>query len=244
MPNAVRSAMVLAAFASIANAGPPSQTDDPEPTDFRHYEIYFFAAGTQVRNGDSAAAGIDFNYGATPDLQLTAVFPLEREHERDVGASTGLGNIELAAKYRFMHQAEDGWDVAVFPRAFLPSGSSSVGADHFSLLVPVWLQKDFGSWSTFGGGGCVLNHGGGEARNFCVSGWALTRQIQEKLQIGAELVHSTADTRGGHASTGVGAGVRYDLTDHYHLMAYAGPGLQHAAENGEYSWYAAILLTL
>ena len=244
MPNAARSAMVLAGFASTAIAGPPYQTDDPEPTDFRHYEIYFFAAGTHLPDADSSAAGIDFNYGATPDLQLTAVFPLEREQERGAGAATGLGNVELAAKYRFLHQADSGWDASIFPRVFLPSASSEVGDDHFSLLVPLWVQKDFGSWSTFGGAGCVLNHGGAEARSFCMGGWALTRQIQEKLQIGAELVHSTADTRAGHAATGIGAGMRYDLTDNYHLMAYAGPGLQYAAENGEYSWYAAILLTL
>ena len=31
------------AFAATLHAGPPFQTDDPEPVDFRHYEFYTFA---------------------------------------------------------------------------------------------------------------------------------------------------------------------------------------------------------
>jgi hypothetical protein len=68
--------------------------------------------------------------------------------------TAGLGNVELAAKYRFLHQDTVGWDVAVFPRVFLPSGSGIVGDNRASLLLPVWVQRDWTSaWSTFGGGG-------------------------------------------------------------------------------------------
>ena len=35
----------------------------------------------------------------------------------------------------------------------------------------------------------------------------------------------------------------YDLDENYHLMAYAGPGLQDTAQTGRYDWYAALLLT-
>lgn len=239
----VGTALILGGLTAIANAGPPYQSDDPEPTEYKHYEIYLFAAGTQARDGDSAAAGIDFNYGATPDLQLTAVFPVEYEHADGGGTASGLGNIELAAKYKFLHQAEFGWDVAVFPRVFLPSASSRVGDSHTSVLLPIWLQRDFGEWSTFGGGGCVVSRGA-DTVDFCLGGWALARQVAPHLQVGAELVHSAADAPGGRASTAVGAGLRYDVNDNYHLLAYFGPTLQNAAQNGDYTWYASILLTL
>ena len=37
---------VLCAGATVpALAGPPYETDDPEPTAYRHYEIYVFSAG-------------------------------------------------------------------------------------------------------------------------------------------------------------------------------------------------------
>ena len=225
-----------------ALAGPPYISDDPVPTDYGHYEIYLYANGTDTGSGMSGASGIDFNYGATPDLQLTAVVPIAYDRPTAGSSATGLGNVELAAKYRFAHQANVGWDVAVFPRVFLPSGSDAVGEDHASFLLPLWLGRDWDEWSTFGGGGCVINRGG-DSQDFCLVGWALLRQVHANLQLGAELVHETADTKGGHASTSIGGGLRYDLSEHYHLLAYAGPGLQNAAETGRYSWYASILFT-
>jgi hypothetical protein len=34
---------------SPAMAGPPYVSDDPEPTDYRHFEIYTFSNGTATR---------------------------------------------------------------------------------------------------------------------------------------------------------------------------------------------------
>jgi hypothetical protein len=237
-------AMLLAsvtALAGAAVAGPPYVSDDAEPTDFKHCEILLFANGTSTRDGTSGTSGIDFNYGATPNLQLTAVIPVAYDSRSGASTVSGLGNIEVAAKYRFLHNSPRGWDVAVFPRLFLPSVSTQVGERHSSLLLPVWLQRDWERWSTFGGGGCVINRGG-DSQGFCLASWALARQVLPNLQLGAEFVHQTPDTRGGRASTRMGAGLRYDLNDNYHLLAYAGPGLQNAAETGRYSWYASLLL--
>ena len=225
-----------------AQAGPPFVSDDPEPTDYQHYEIYFFANGSSAADGTTGESGVDFNYGALPDLQLTAVVPMAYSLPRDAANAVGFGNVEFAAKYRFLHQKEIGWDIAVFPRVFLPSGSSRVGDNRPALLLPLWFEKDWGDWSTFGGGGCQLQHGD-DARNFCMAGWALTRQILPDLQLGVEIVHQTPDTKHGHASTGIGAGFRYDLSEHYHLLGYYGPGLQATATNARHSWYASILFT-
>jgi hypothetical protein len=232
----------LASSAIPAFAGPPYVTDDPEPTDLGHYEIYAFAGGSSARDGSGGAGGIDFNYGAAPDLQLTAVLPLAWDSPNGGGGSAGLGNIELAAKYKFLHQDDVGVDVAFFPRIFLPAGSSAVGERHASLLLPLWIGRSWGVWSTFGGGGCTLNRGG-DSQDFCQLGWALTNQVTPSLQIGAEIYHQSADMRGGRASTGLGFGATYDLSENFHLMASAGPGIQNAAETGEVSWYVAMLMT-
>ena len=85
---------------------------------------------------------------------------------------------------------------------------------------------------------------GGDSRDFCMVGWVVTRQMRPKLQLGAEIVHQTPASRDGRTSTGLGAGLRYNLNANYHLLAYAGPGLQNAAATGRYSWYASLLLTL
>jgi outer membrane putative beta-barrel porin/alpha-amylase len=227
---------------SAAEAGPPYVSDDPEPTDDGHYEIYLFDQGTSAQRGVNGAFGVDFNYGAAPDLQLTAVLPLAYAHESAGSDLVGIGNVELAAKYRFLHQGEGGWDAAFFPRVLLPSASALVGEKHVSLLLPLWLEHDWGKWSTFGGGGCTLGHGG-DSQDFCLAGWALTRQVLPALQLGIEVVHQTADTKGGRADTALGGGLRCDLSETYHLLASAGPKLQNAAETGRMSWYASLLVT-
>jgi len=58
-------------------AGPPYVTDDPEPTDTGHWENYLYTetahvAGQTVR----PEAGIEINYGAFADTQLTWSLPL------------------------------------------------------------------------------------------------------------------------------------------------------------------------
>src|SRR5882757_9960335 len=186
---------LLTLFAEPAVAGPPFVSDDPEPTDTGHFEIYTFDNGTNTRAGTAGEAGIDFNYGAARDLQLTTTLPAGYNDTVGGGTRVGLGNVELAAKYRFLHQDGFGVDVSVFPRVFLPSGSGTIGDNHASLLLPIWVQKDFGKqWSAFGGGGCTFNEV--RAADFCQAGAVVTYQVLPKLQIGGELFHQTADSQG------------------------------------------------
>jgi hypothetical protein len=234
-------ATALAALAAAARAGPPYLSDDPEPTDYRHFEIYAFDNGKATRSDTSGEAGIDFNYGAAPDLQLTAVLPAG--YDSAGGMTTiALGNIELAAKYRFLHQETNGIDASIFPRVFLPSGAVAVGPTHASFFLPIWLEKDWGPWSVFGGGGCEFNRSG-NSLNFCQVGSVLARQVLPDLQLGFELFHQTPDTKGSGATTSIGVGIRYDVSDTYHLLAYGGPGIQNAAATDLFSWYAAMLFT-
>ena len=59
-------AMLAASVTPPALAGPPYVSDDPEPTDYRHFEIYAFTSGTRTIDGTSGQGGVDFNYGAAP----------------------------------------------------------------------------------------------------------------------------------------------------------------------------------
>ena len=233
---------LLAAIGYPAKAGPPYLSDDPEPTDYRHFEIYTFSNGVATQEGITGEGGIDFNYGGAPNLQLSATLPVAYDFAVSGPALGGLGNIELAAKYRFLTQESFGLDVAIFPRVFLPSVSSNVGEQHASFLLPVWLEKDWGQWSAFGGGGCEVNRGG-DSQDFCLAGLVVTRQITSAVQVGLEVFHQTSDIIGGAATTSVGTGVRYDLNDHFHLLGYVGRGIQNAQETDRLNWYTSILFT-
>jgi hypothetical protein len=229
-------------LAQNAMAGPPYVSDDPEPTDYKHFEIYTFTSGTTTRDGTAGQSGIDFNYGAAPNLQLTATLPEGYSLPATGGTSIAASNIELAAKYRFLHQDSFGLDVSIFPRVFLPSGSNLVGDNRVSLLLPVWIQKDWSSgWSAFGGGGCMLSER--RAVDFCQMGAVLNYQLLPKLQVGAEIFHQTADAGGKPATSSVGVGWRYDLNDTYHLLGYIRRGIENASETDRYSWYTSVLFT-
>ena len=241
-PSGACAGLVLVLLTRSAIAGPPYVSDDPEPTEYKHFEIYTFTNGMTARDGTAGQSGIDFNYGAAPDLQLTATVPVGFDRPAGAATSVGLSNIELAAKYRFLHQDSFGLDVSIFPRVFLPSGSNTVGDNRVSLLLPVWVQKDWsGGWSAFGGGGCTVSER--RAIDFCQAGAVLTYQLLPKLQVGAEIFHQTADAGGLPATSSVGVGLRYDLNDNYHLLGYVRRGIENANETDRYSWYASVLFT-
>ena len=236
---ALLGALALAAVPTGALAGPPFVTDDPVPTDLGHWEIYNFASLARVDGATGGQAGLDLNYGGFKDVQLTAVLPLG--YDTSAGRSVGVSNIELAAKFRVLHQVEGAAtpDLAIFPRIFTPTGGRRFGTGHAQLLIPVWAGKDFGPWSVFGGGGYEINPGAGN-RNFWLSGVGVTRALSKRLSVGVEAYHHTPDASDGGAFTGVNLGALYKLSDHWSVIGSGGPGLQNANREGRYAFYAAL----
>lgn len=230
--------LLLTASGSV-QAGPPYISDDPEPTDTGHWEIYHFGLGTRTFGVTAGQAGMDINYGAYKDLQLTAVIPADFQQGPTSGV--GVGDIELAAKYRFLHQADGDLtpDVAFFPRLFLPTANRTFGSGRLDVFLPVWAEKDFGDWSLFGGGGYTINPGPGQ-RNFWLDGAVLQRTITDRLSLGLEVYHQTATAIGSPALTGINLGLTYKLFDHWSLLAAGGPLLGRTGPSASYSFYLSL----
>ena len=91
----------------------------------------------------------------------------------------------------------------------------------------------------FGGGGFQLNPGAGN-RDFWTGGVAVTRQVTERLYLGAEITHQSRDSEDGRDFTGANLGVIYKLSDHWSLLASGGPGLQDARNQGLYDFYVSL----
>ena len=231
-------ATLLAAICAPAAAwaGPPYVTDDPEPTDTGHWEIYNYVSGTGTPGDVVGEAGFDINYGGAPNLQLTAVIPAAFQNANEAGPA----DIQLAVKYRFLQQQAGSWtpDVAFFPRVFVDTGAH-YDPERPGLFLPIWAEKDWGPWSLFGGGGWQFNPGAGQ-RNFWQSGVALSRAYGDRFSLGAEVYHQTATARDLKDFTGVNAGATYKLSSHWSLMASGGPGVQNAAREGQYDFYFAL----
>jgi hypothetical protein len=53
--------------------------------------------------------------------------------------------------------------MGLFPVLEVPIGEENrgLGVGHWRGYLPLWVQKSFGDWTTYGGGGYWINHGNG-----------------------------------------------------------------------------------
>jgi hypothetical protein len=235
-------AVPLLAASTLALAGPPFVTDDPEPVEYQHHELYIATQQLKTQDGRvGTLPHVEFNYGAAPDVQLHAIVPLAFASPADGPREHGLGDVELGVKYRFVQETDSRPMVGIFPLVELPTGNADrgLGNGKAQLFLPVWLQKKFGDgWQTYGGGGYWINHADG-ARNHWFFGWQVQKDISEQLTLGAEIFHSTEAAVGQGASTGFNLGGIYNLDEHNHVLFSAGRGLVRANATNQLSSYLA-----
>lgn len=209
-------------IAAPAVAGPPFLTDDPVPTDLGDWEIYAFTAGEGLESSIYDDAGLDLNYGALKDVQLTATLPVSFTHETRHPWQTGTGDVELGVKYRVLNDPKHGLSAALFPRVILPTSTLGTG-ERARLLLPLWMGKDFADGtSLFGGGGYELNPGQGN-RDFWQAGVAVTHDITRQVSLGAEITQQGPDAVGGTSQTRAGVGGIIKLNGPNSLLLSAGP---------------------
>jgi len=210
-------------------AGPPYLTDDPEPVALHHWEVYLFSAGQStggVRSGLGPA--MEANYGPFQDVQLQFQIPMAYS-DQEPGRHTrrGIGDVEVGIKYRFLHESDNLPQVALYPQVFAPTGSDRDDLDsgHWKVLLPLWLQKGFGPWTTYGGLGWWRNPGAGN-RNFLQYGWLLQRELAEGWSLGAEVFHQDSAGLDQAASTVWDLGFEAALVHHLQLVGSGGRTFQ------------------
>ncbi len=228
---------------STATAGPPYETDDPEPVEYRHWEFYVASHRLVNEDGVSGTAPhFEVNYGAHPSIQLHVIVPFA--YARPPGGPTayGPGDIEVGAKIRLLDEGRGHPMVGTFILLELPKGDKAqgLGNGHTQAFIPLWLQKSFGRWTTYGGGGYGINPGAGN-RNWWFAGWLGQRQISQGATIGAEVVLQTADRVGGRTDRRFNLGFQYDFREHHHLLFSAGRSIRGETR---FEGYAAYQLTI
>ncbi len=221
------SAAVAAFLPGTSAAGPPFFTDDPVPVDLHNWEFYlasqhFVTAASLSGTLPHAEA----NYGAFPNLQLHLILPMAYSKPKGLPFQYGPGDIELGAKFRFVSETPSRPQVGIFPHVELPAGSQGrgLGAGHVQAFLPVWLQKSWGAWTTYGGGGYWINPGAGN-RDYWMFGWEAQRDLSKSLTVGAELLGHTPSAVGQTGETGVNLGALLAVGKGQILMASAGRDL-------------------
>jgi len=220
--------LFLFSTATEAFCGPPFLTDDPEPVPFRHYEFYLFSTLDRA-SGNYGVAGpaFEFNLGAAPNLQLHIVAPLALSVPMNGAITFGPGDVELGAKYRFVDEKGSRPQVGIFPMLELPTGNSQRGLGNGRLWakLPLWIQKSWGPWTSYGGGGYLLNNAPG-MRNHPFFGWLLQRELSKKLTLGGEWFNPGRDSVAGSNTQLANIGGFYNFNQNFSLLFTAGHSVQ------------------
>ena len=191
---------IMLASVTTAFAGPPFLTDDPEPVPYKHWELYLFSTvDTSRKSTDGTGPALEFNVGALPNLQVHLVLPFAFTFPQGERGAYGLGDMEFGLKYRFIQETDYRPMVGVFPLLEIPTGDANQGLGNGQTWgkLPLWLQKSWGPWTTYGGGGYAINPAPAQ-RNYYFGGWLLQRDFGERLTLGGEIFaqgKSSDDTR-------------------------------------------------
>lgn len=240
----------MAALAIIlpisATAGPPFATDDPAPLPYHTGESYLFTSGSHAADGTTldAAPGIETNFSFIRNTFLHVVVPVALDRPPGGPSVYGIGDIELGLKWRFVVQTDNRPDIGIFPFLELPTGDKDrgLGAGEVQAFFPVWLEKDVGPWTSYGGGGYWINPGDGN-KDWWFTGILLQRQFTDRLYLGGEVFHQTADVVGGSAITAFNIGGGLTVSAPYQILFSAGRNIDQADEN-LFSFYAALYRTI
>lgn len=225
-------ALLALATSRAALAGPPFVTDDPLPTDYRNWEIYSGLLYGNDGMGNTAASlpFAEFNYGAMPNVQVSASFDI---HELDRGSAPldGYGGTQFGIKTRFVQETSATPQISFYPSVTTPE----LRGQHAVPFLPVWMQKSSGPWTAFGGGGLYLDSSPG-MRNSTFVGGALERTISPGTTVGGELYHQSSETIGGSDTTAFNVGMIAQVGQYHAILFSVGRAF---AGNDAFSAYAS-----
>jgi hypothetical protein len=223
-------------------AGPPFRTDDPEPVGYHRAEIYL---GSQMESASDGLSGtaphVEINFGALHETQVHLIVPLIINFPAAGRATYGPGDIEVGMKYRFLKETSSAPQIGIFPLVELPTGNAgkNLGAGVMQLVVPLWLQKSWGDWTTYGGGGYAVN-GTPDRAGSWVLGWEAEHDFSEFFTLGAELFNTLVPSESRENETVFNIGAMVNFSKSRHLLLSAG---KNVVGQGSFFLYAAYQLT-
>jgi hypothetical protein len=225
---------LLAASAATARAvaGPPFLTDDPVPAPYHGYEAYALIDADKNAGSSTTTQGpaIEFNWGPLHNVQLSVTVPYTflsvpanpaPPLPQGIPGTTvsGFGDIEFGLKYRFLQKTAGRPQIAFYPSVELPTGNfgDGIGNGRAWWRFPVWLQKSWGDWTTYGGGGYAVNRAPGQS-NFPFAGWLMQRDLGGESLVGAELYYQGPQFAGDRWSTFYNVGSEIGLSKEFSIL--------------------------
>jgi hypothetical protein len=224
--------ITLVAFAALpaalwAQGGPPLLTDDPGTPGNGNSELNIAFTLERFRHESLYEAPLlDFNYGVGERIQLKIELPWLLKHENPGPDASGLGNVLLGFKYRFLDHDKSEVDVSFYPQAEFRTTAHSrrtgLVGEGLSLLLPVQAAREFGPIGINVELGYLLAE---EEEDAWVWGVALSHDLVEGLEILGE-IHGVTGTRFDRGELVWNIGARIKLNDLNTVLLSVGRGIR------------------
>lgn len=222
-------------------AGPPFNTDDPEPVEFKHWE-YYLSSMHQIQPGfmTGTLPHIEVNYGIMSNCQVHIELPLNYNLIQQKDFQYGYSNTEIGFKYRFYQSSDKSIQVGTFPIFEVPTINNKNFSNNLQVYLPLWMQKSWDKLTTYGGVGYWINQGENN-KNWIFSGWEIQYDLSKSFTLGGELFYKTASIVGSRSFAGFNLGGFINFSDSFHFIFSAGHSI---TKNKSFMSYAGLLWTI
>ena len=227
--NIVLPGLLLFLSIHLCYAGPPFNTDDPEPVDFRHWEYYISSISSfQQGSWSGTSPHFEVNYGLVPNVQVHMILPINYNYSGHQ-ADFGYADTEFGVKYRFIQETKDVPQIGTFPIVELPTvQNSTFSSGRTQIYIPIWAQKSWGKFTTYGGVGYWINPGMNN-KNWTFTGWEAQYDLSPVVTLGAEIYHRSAIIIGSQSSTAFNLGGLINASKTTHFIFSMGHSLTNTS---------------
>jgi hypothetical protein len=223
-------------------AGPPFNTDDPQPVLYKHWEFYISSISKfQPDVWSGTSPHFEINYGLIPNMQVHLLLPVNYNYIQPHNVKFGYADTEFGVKYCFISETDNRPQIGTFPIIEIPT----VKNDEFSngkakVFIPVWVQKSWNKLTTYGGIGYWINPGTGN-KNSIFCGGELQYDFSSFVTLGGELYFQSASTVDGKSVIAFNIGGSLNANQKMHFIFSFGHSLMN--ENS-FSTYIGLLWTI
>jgi hypothetical protein len=221
--------------------GPPFNTDDPVPVGFKHWE-YYLSTMHLIQPGfmTGTLPHFEVNYGIIPDGQIHMVLPMNYNLINHQDFKYGYSNTELGFKYRFFQNKDQSLQIGIFPIFEIPTIKNKNFDNNVQVYLPVWIQKSWSKFTTYGGCGYWINPGTNN-KNWLYAGWEVQYDFSKRVTLGGEIFYRTASNLNSKPFSGFNLGGLINFSDQFHFIYSVGHSL---TRDKSFMSYIGFLVTI
>jgi len=224
------------------SGGPPMELDDPYTVGNGNWEINTAVTWSHAQGVPQVASPVlDINYGVGERGQLNGEIPVVVTQVEASKAHSGLGNVSVALRYRFVDQS-DQWPLAasVYPRVEVnvspQAAARGIVEKGASFLLPIQVARVAGRFSYGGSAGVRFQtHGPGTWFMGVIGGHNVSHTVQALAE---GIVEKTLGERTN--TVVVDLGTRIVLTTAFNLLLSVGTTIDTPGNAVGYRGYLGV----